>query len=475
MAKHEIISGQKSVWQIQNKTGEGDAGEIYQVASMSSSQTAFLKRPVMSAFRGDIFRQSSQIRTEARIITALNNAASYDDSLRVNIPRLLDQSKPGPEYNEGNFIIIEKAEGLDLGLLARVARKGLDSQEELELSPSEEGRALLREIAATGRIPELLLVDVLTRLAHYLDFIHHLQSNETGKPTEGIIWNDVKPDHLFWDPTNRQLTVIDWGNARFLESDQTTVNRQFTWMDDFRQFFDEMGRFLNGNAPDLIGKLGWADFANLKTIPPRSIEEIKTRLSVYFRQLTQPVENEKASTQRRKSVNAGLEITPTEIQNIQNQIKDFGDEADFQPNGSPEYWTRYLTAFTGRLSRENRLDDLKKFCRWASALENVNPDYWHVIDILVGAAEEADDDQSSLHSEVIRDAASMDWEDVVWKIATKFNIRKPSGVVAGIDTGSASSGAGGGPGCCPAVGRSVAGVLHSSIPAHFSSGRSGQG
>ncbi len=417
MAKLEIISGQKSIWQIQHKMGEGDAGEIYQVASMSSTLTAYLKRPVMSAFRGDIFRQSSQIRNEGRIISALNNAAEYYDEWRIEVPRLLDQSKPGPEYNQGNFIIIEKAEGMDLGLLARVARKGLDSQEELELSSSEEGRALLLEIASSGGIPESLITDILMRLAHFLGFIHHLKSDESGKPSEGIIWNDVKPDHLFWNPETRRLTVIDWGNARFLDSDQTIVNHQFTWMDDFRQFFDEMGKYLNENAPALLEELGWADFSGLKTIPPHSIEEIITRLSDHYKKLTQPVESEVITNRRRKSLSEGVQITAEDIQAIQNLISDFGTEGEFQIDGGPEYWMRYLTAFSGQLARQDRLDDLIKLSRWVSDLQNIPTDYWTVLEILVIAARGNDAPGYTDFLEIIRNAAAMEWEDVLWQIA----------------------------------------------------------
>jgi serine/threonine protein kinase len=406
MTKHEIITGQKTVWQIQNKTGEGDAGEIYRVASLSGTQTAFLKRPAMSAFRGDIFRQSSQIRNEAGIIQALNDAVGFDPRLRVAVPLLLDQSRPGPEYNVGNFIVIEKAGGLDLGTLARVARKGLAAQEEQELTATPEGRALLQEIAAAGRIPETLLVDILNRLAHYLDYIHHLQSRINGKESQGIIWNDVKPDHLFWDPAGGKLTIIDWGNARFLEADQTTLNRQFSWMDDFRQFFDEMGKFLGENCPELIEKLGWNDFARQKTFPPKVIEEIKTRLSVMHRQVTQVSETNRLDGEVNTTIRLDVPLSNEDIQKIKDQIAEF----DLKPDTDGSL----LTDLALKQTAESRFEDMRKLSKWAASLPGASAEAWRVIEILASLASQP---ENAAYAEIIPDVVGMAWEDVMWKTA----------------------------------------------------------
>ncbi|PJF23698.1 MAG: hypothetical protein CUN53_21570, partial [Phototrophicales bacterium] len=44
-----------------------------------------------------------------------------------------------------------------------------------------------------------------------------------------IVYNDVDAKHLFWDRDHYRLKVIDWGNAVFLEGDESTpqgVSRQ---------------------------------------------------------------------------------------------------------------------------------------------------------------------------------------------------------------------------------------------------------
>lgn len=412
MTKHEIITGQKSVWQIQNKLGEGDAGEIYQVALLSGGQNAILKRPHLSAFRGDTFRQSSQIRNEARIITALHEAKGFDERLHVSTPRLLDQSKPGPEYNEGNFIIIEKAEGLDLGLLSRVARKGLSSPEELDSVSTQEERSLLEEIVRTGKIPDLILIDILTRLTHYLDFIHYIVGNENGNKTTGIIWNDIKPDHLFWDPHKKNLTIIDWGNAHFLESDQTTGNRQFSWMDDFRQLFEEMGKFLQENSPELIERLNWPDHSKDKNIRAKTVDGLKTRLSATLKKESQKIEFTLSEGDKKKTAVFDLEISQEDIQKIQSQILEFGGSPDFDRS------MRYIASFAAKLNRESRLDDLRKLSIWAARLPGGEADYWNLIEILTQTASQSELEQRQVMQDAIQSAITMDWEDVLWMVAS---------------------------------------------------------
>lgn len=76
------------------------------------------------------------------------------------------------------------------------------------------------ELAARGeRLPHL---EMLVILDHLLDLLHTAH-------TRDIVYNDVDAKHLFWDRDRYQLKVIDWGNAVFLEGDETTpqgINRQ---------------------------------------------------------------------------------------------------------------------------------------------------------------------------------------------------------------------------------------------------------
>lgn len=76
------------------------------------------------------------------------------------------------------------------------------------------------ELATRGdRLPEL---EMLTILDGLLDLLIQAHSRD-------IVYNDVDAKHLFWDREHYRLKVIDWGNAVFLEGDESTpqgVSRQ---------------------------------------------------------------------------------------------------------------------------------------------------------------------------------------------------------------------------------------------------------
>ncbi|MCY3908001.1 MAG: hypothetical protein OXF63_12215 [Anaerolineaceae bacterium] len=75
-------------------------------------------------------------------------------------------------------------------------------------------------LKANGQyLPELELLVILDNLLDLLQLTHQ----------RDIVYNDVDAWHLFWDRDAWQLKVIDWGNAVFLEGDESTpqgVSRQ---------------------------------------------------------------------------------------------------------------------------------------------------------------------------------------------------------------------------------------------------------
>jgi serine/threonine protein kinase len=79
---------------------------------------------------------------------------------------------------------------------------------------------LVRDLASRGeRLPELEMLVILEGLLDLLQTAHD----------RDIVYNDVDAKHLFWDRDNYHLKVIDWGNAVFLEGDETTpqgISRQ---------------------------------------------------------------------------------------------------------------------------------------------------------------------------------------------------------------------------------------------------------
>ncbi len=273
----DIVSGQQSAWVLLKKLGEGDAGEVYLVESLLEKQAAILKRPVRSAFASDVIRQTSQITTEGKILKTLSSALKMDSDFSVTVPDLLDQSKPGTAFSERLFIVIEKARGFDLALLARIAHMGLLSGAEIQADTPEEKR-FLQTLAESGIMPERVLLSALNSLLSLFARFHKRGFDVDGLAAHGVLWNDVKAEHLFWDPWRASLTIIDWGNGQFLERDGNTRDRRFSASEDYRQLVDEMGRFLEMSAPELHKRLQWPNHSAFLTGDLHFLQELQERI-----------------------------------------------------------------------------------------------------------------------------------------------------------------------------------------------------
>jgi len=421
MIENETVAGRQSAWNLIKKLGEGDAGEVYLVQSASAGRQqnwAILKRPRPSAFTGEMFRQSTQIRGEAKILKALSGASSFDASLRAMAPTLLDESKAGAEYNGRNFIVLERARGLDLSFLARVAQVGLSDYAESVAALDLEDRLLVDAISRSGRIPVRLLLAVLYRLARFIEFIHGIRSTEGGGQTCGILWNDVKPDHLFWDAQRGVLTVIDWGNARFLQDGQATRDRQFSWADDYRQLFDEMGRYLSLPACgslELATRLEWPGRFTAENSTPEAIRALHARLEAALQEEDQNMAEARRSEETLLRADADQEISLADIQTIQSQVLEFGEAPDFERS------LRYTAGFAARLAQADRLDDLRTLAGWAANLPGADPQQWHLVDLLArlpGRTEGLASVQRHLFLNAIQEAISRQWDNALWDITT---------------------------------------------------------
>jgi len=407
---NEIVLGQQSSWCLLKRLGEGDAGEVYAVELLNKAgPLAILKRPTRSAFSGDIFRQASQIRTESRIIKAISTAFERDAARMVGVPALLDRSKPGADFQERYFIVIEQAPGLDLGFLGRVTQLGLSSQDDLSgLDP--ETQAFLTAIARTRRIPERMLITILLRLVDLLDEIHSLRLTEDGTDAWGIVWNDVKPDHLFWDLQRGFLTVIDWGNARFLDADKTTSDRQFSWMDDFRQLFEEMGRFLAIVAPELAARINWPGQLSVENASPSGIAALKERMEAVLAQETQSTADARDMETTLLQSSTGEDSPLAEIEAVQARIIESGEMPDYA--GA----LRFAASFAARLTMEDRLEEVRPLCEWASALPGADPAQWSLVSDLVQIPGRSEGEQRQLFLAAIQAALARDWEMMIWNV-----------------------------------------------------------
>lgn len=239
-----IIQGKNHIWQVEDKPiGSGDAGEVYHVVCVDHPQlSGVLKKPTKVATIGTIQRQARQIAQEAEALTLLNGLPTS----KAHPPHLLDQA---PEYTLGTadyFIISETAHGEDLpAILAKTRQSGKP-------------------------FPRRIILTVLDALFDLFSRAHEV----------GILWNDVKLEHIFWDNSTGQIDVIDWGNALFINK----VERQspLRW-EDYKQLVEILGSFLQITAPELYDDLGWDEFQGL------SLDS--TRVSVLARRISYHQQN----------------------------------------------------------------------------------------------------------------------------------------------------------------------------------------
>lgn len=224
------VQGMTYAWQVGDKPiGSGDAGEVYTVTCLDQPNlTGMLKKPARVATVGTLQRQADQIAREAHALIRLEG---LPDS-KARPPRLLDQA---PEYTQGtaNFFIIS------------------------ETAPGEDFTSLLMHSRQTGKpFPRRVIISVLDALFDMFSRAHKA----------GVLWNDVKLDHIYWHNESGLVGVIDWGNALFLEGEQQHGRPRW---EDYQQLVDTLGNFLQTSAPELYTDLGWDEFQGQTLDSPR--------------------------------------------------------------------------------------------------------------------------------------------------------------------------------------------------------------
>ncbi len=404
MTETGVVSGQKSGWSLVKKLGEGDAGEVYLVESLIESKTAILKRPARTVFTGEMRRQADQIRTEGRILKALEEILGKLPNPRVSAPAVLDQSKPGSEFGERFFIVIERAPGFDLNFLARTGRMGSGSLEDVECSPVE--RAFLEEIARQGRLPERILLAALSAVLTVFEAIH--QAGLEG--AEGILWNDVKPDHLFWDPRQSRVTVIDWGNGRFLEEGGVTRDMRHTAAGDRRQFLDEMGRFLAQAAPDLRERLRWPEQGHIYEDVAPLIDALRERIDAALAEADRLLRE--ARSQEADLLHPGLEtgVDLPSLEGVHRRIVGLGEIPDYSEA------LRLVGRSAANLAAAGDMGGVRELAAWAAGLPGSPVEALHLLARLAQVAAHAQGEPYQHLVQAVQHAAAGDWEEALWSM-----------------------------------------------------------
>jgi serine/threonine protein kinase len=414
-----VIQGQRRSWNLVKKLGEGDAGEIYLVESLSDNQPAILKRPRRGSFFSDILRQASQIKTEGRILHGLSRAAFPNQSLHLNIPTLIDQNKPEYGLGEQTFIIIEQARGLDLKLLSQVIRFGPASIQNLPTNP--ESTFLIQQWSQFLEFPEPLLVRILLGVLNLLETIHTTEIRNEQVMQSGVIWNDVKPEHLYWNPLGIHLTVIDWGNSQFLESDGITRDRQYSALDDFRQFIQEMGSFTSEANPDLYTRLEWPENTASGDIYVQAIQPLKEKLAGLHE-----IDSERLQALRRQEVDLHSLSRPeleqiAQNEELQRQLAAYGEMPD-------NFGTiNFISKAALQMASEYRLAEFQRVCETAARLTSTSSDKWILLKEIAAVAMQqtvdSDDLTQTAFSNSLAAGVAGDWPAALWELFERLGDR----------------------------------------------------
>ncbi|HSQ17959.1 MAG TPA: serine/threonine-protein kinase, partial [Anaerolineales bacterium] len=412
---NEAIQGQRQSWNLVKKLGEGDAGEVYLVESILDNQSAIVKRPRRDSFFSDILRQASQIKAEGRILRGLQKAAFPNQSLHLNIPALIDQNRSEYDSGEQTFIIIEQARGLDLKRLSQVIRFGQASIQALPANP--ESTFLIHQWSQFPEFPAQLLVRILSGVLNLLETIHNTEIRSEKGTQSGVIWNDVKPEHLYWNPLGSRLTVIDWGNSQFLESDGVTKDRQYSALDDFRQFIQEMGSFVSEANPDLYSRLEWPENTANGGIYEHAIQPLKEKLAALHE-----IDAEHLQELRRQEVDLyGISRPELEqiaqFEELQRQLVAYGEMPD---NFSA---INFMIKAALQMAAEYRLAEFQKVCENAARLPSTSSDKWKLLDEIAAVARQtADTDELTqvAFSNVLSAGVAGDWPAALWELFARL-------------------------------------------------------
>lgn len=229
----KTVQGRQKQWQLLEVIGRGDAGEVLTVQTDLAQQHGVLKRPVQNVSGGTIVRQATQIENEGQILKQLDGLDYKRGTVRVHTPLLLDESIAGTSATGNLFMISEQVPGISIESLLKNLQRG------------------------EGTFSPLLVLKVLAGLVSLLPKVHE----------KGILWNDVKMEHIFWHEPANQLSFIDWGNG--LHFDPLNPDEQLNPMLDYHQMIEEGNRLIEQTSPNLAAEIGWP-----RTTTNLSAEEI---------------------------------------------------------------------------------------------------------------------------------------------------------------------------------------------------------
>ena len=234
------VRGREKSWQLLEVIGSGDAGEVLRVRQELADQSGVLKRPLQNVSGGTIVRQAVQIESEGQILKQLGGVEARRNGLQIHTPLLMDESIQGTSRTSNYFIISEQVQGESISSLLKQLYQG------------------------EANFSQVLVLKVLGAAFELLKQVHQL----------GVIWNDVKMEHIFWEREKDKLSFIDWGNG--LLFDPSALPATVDPYVDYQQLFNEGTLLFSQVAPELATQVGWP--SNGATLSGQDIDQLQFRV-----------------------------------------------------------------------------------------------------------------------------------------------------------------------------------------------------
>lgn len=412
MTVGQIVTGQKYKWELVEKLGEGDAGEVYRVEAMLKNRQAILKRPAKNAFISDALRQASQIQSEASLLKALGKLTFPTRGVDLVTPALVDQSPTADGAGERFFLVMEKAAGFDLNSLAQVTRFGLLDQ--FRVSDNSVYADFLQGLAKFNHLPEPLLLRALLAVIHLLATIHVSEVWDDLEKRRGLIWNDIKPDHLFWDPQKASLTVIDWGNGFFLDADGTTRDRQHSKADDAYQFIHAMGEFLAEADPALLERLDWPTEITPHNAFELGIKPLEEKLVVLNDEVLDRLQELRKAIQQLYDTSRPTLQDLAQSDELQQQLITFGELPDSAR--AVNFYARVAL----QLASAHQFAEFQNLCLRAASLFSASSPKWSLLSEIAGLAQADGNPPSERFSDALAGALASgvvdEWPALLWEL-----------------------------------------------------------
>jgi serine/threonine protein kinase len=417
MITNQILQGDHKQWRILELIAKGDAGEVYLVESVLDRKQAVLKRPHSGGFSADITRQSTQIAAEASILKVLSGLQLQFGEYSLKIGELLDQSLPGTELTDHFFIVVEKAPGLNLTALSRIVRFGLNETGFMKLAHNVEQKSWLEELATLGKLPNLLLLRVINALFDLLPAIHNREGPWFGENINGVLWNDIKPDHIFWDPDQSCLTVIDWGNGQFLEKNRVSRDRRFSPEDDYCQLIEEMGRFLLDSASHLHHQLDWPVSISSHEASPEGLNELHQKTLNLLNQETAKWLQARQHESFLLSSGSSSVDKLNDLSEAQRKIYSYAEIPDLAATARLVERTASILASSGDLVK------FRQVCAHARKVKPEEVEKWSLLEKVAEFATSTDGFASEHFLEALRSGVNGDWAAANWSLFLVTSLR----------------------------------------------------